>query len=78
MVGFKTDVASADDLKAEDLLILDSWDGKLERMDCSGSRKFVPGSECGHTGKYDWRVDVIEEEYYQYAGTGKKNNTANA
>lgn len=35
VVGMKDTVTSADDLTEEDLLIIDSWDGKLEAMDDS-------------------------------------------
>lgn len=59
VVGFKTNVTSASELKSEDLLILDSWDGLIERMDCSDSRKFVTGYDSGQ--KYAWRVEVLKE-----------------
>ncbi len=38
VVGFKRNVTSASDLREEDLLILDSWDGRLETMDANKSR----------------------------------------
>lgn len=52
VVGFKKDVASAAELKEEDLLIIDSWDGKLEDMDSSTSRFMTRGSEVGHGDSY--------------------------
>ena len=77
VVGFKTDVTSAADLKAEDLLILDSWDGKVERMDCEDSRVFIDGKNCGHPN-YDWRIDVLKTERYAKIGTGGYTTSANA
>ena len=47
VVGFKRDVKSGSDLKEEDLLILDSWDGRLETMDPSSSRFMTKGKDCG-------------------------------
>lgn len=46
-VGFKNTVKSASDLKESDLLIIDSYDGKLETMDKSGSRFLTTGAKCG-------------------------------
>ena len=47
VVGYKNTVTSAADLKETDLLILDSWDGELERMDTTGSRFLTTGASCG-------------------------------
>ncbi|MGI6612181.1 MAG: M23 family metallopeptidase [Candidatus Nanosyncoccaceae bacterium] len=38
VVGYKNHVSSAHQLDEQDLLILDSWDGKLETMDAAKSR----------------------------------------
>lgn len=46
VVGFKSGVASAENLKESDLLIVDSWDGKVERMDTSSSRFMTTGKAC--------------------------------
>ena len=46
VVGFKKDVRSARDLEESDLLIIDSWDGKLEPMGEQGSRFMVTGAAC--------------------------------
>ena len=46
VVGFKKDVKSANDIEESDLLIIDSWDGKLEPMGESGSRFMVTGAAC--------------------------------
>lgn len=45
VVGIKNDVKSAQDVKESDLLVLDSWDGKLETMDSSTSRFMTTGKE---------------------------------
>ena len=46
VVGFKSSVKSANSLTQKDLLIKDSWDGKLERMDGSSSRFMTSGKDC--------------------------------
>ena len=45
VVGVKSDVKSASEVQESDLLILDSWDGKLERMDTSTSRFMTTGAQ---------------------------------
>ena len=45
VVGIKNDVKSAQDVKESDLLVLDSWEGKLETMDSSTSRFMTTGKE---------------------------------
>lgn len=54
VVGIKSDVKSAQNLQESDLLILDSWDGQLERMDTSSSRFMTTGSQTGksYSGYY--------------------------
>ncbi len=47
VVGFKEGVTSGADLKETDLLIIDSWDGKIERMDTGTSRFMTSGKDCG-------------------------------
>ena len=47
VVGFKAGVTSADSLTQQDLLIIDSWDGKIERMDTDTSRFMTTGAACG-------------------------------
>lgn len=49
VVGFKEGVVSASTLKETDLLIIDSWDGKIESMDTSSSRFMTSGKQCGKT-----------------------------
>lgn len=46
VVGFKKDVKNANDLEESDLLIIDSWDGRLEPLGESGSRFMVTGAAC--------------------------------
>ena len=45
VVGIKSDVKSAADVTEDDLLILDSWDCNLERMDTDTSRFMTTGSQ---------------------------------
>ncbi len=54
VVGVKSNVKSASDVKESDLLILDSWDGQLERMDTSTSRFMTTGAQCNksYSGYY--------------------------
>ena len=54
VVGVKSDIKNADSVKETDLLILDSWDGKLERMDTSTSRFMTTGEDTHkpYTGYY--------------------------
>ena len=47
VVGYKNTVTSAANLTEKDLLILDSWDGELERMDTDYSRFLTTGAQCG-------------------------------
>lgn len=60
VIGFKTEVKSGSELKAEDLLILDAWDGEIERMDCEDSRVMASGRTTGQN--YDWRIDKMNED----------------
>jgi hypothetical protein len=46
VVGFKSSVKSASDLTQDDLLIIDSWDGKLEGVGKNGARFMVTGAAC--------------------------------
>ena len=46
VVGFKKSVTSANNLTEDDLLIIDSYDGRLESMDTSSSRFMVTGAAC--------------------------------
>lgn len=45
VVGFKKTVKNASSLKDTDLLIMDSWDGRVERMDEKNSRFLVSGAQ---------------------------------
>lgn len=45
VVGFKDTVQGPDSLTDKDLLIMDSWDAKIERMDTSGSRFMTTGAQ---------------------------------
>ena len=54
VVGFRNSITDASALTEKDLLIIDSWDGKLERMDQANSRFMVTGAQChkNYTGYY--------------------------
>ena len=49
VVGFNSSVTSASTLKDKDLLILDSWDCRLEAMNTSTSRFLTTGAQTGKT-----------------------------
>ncbi len=67
VVGFKSNVKSAADLRSEDLLILDTWDGQIERMDTVNSRQMAAGSEVGQGYKgYNVRR-IRDDRFYQIA-----------
>lgn len=61
VVGYKNSVTSASSLTEEDLLIIDSYDGKLERMDTTSSRFMITGHDTGRTGSkaYGWQVYIF-------------------
>lgn len=63
VVGFKKGVTSAESLTEEDLLIMDSWDGKIERMDTETSRFMTSGKDCrkDYTG---YRLRVLKQSSY--------------
>lgn len=58
VVGFKEGVVSGATLKEEDLLIIDSWDGRLERMDTEKSRFMTTGAAC-HKEYSGYRLRVL-------------------
>lgn len=60
VVGFKEGITSADNLTEKDLLIIDSWDGKIERMDTSTSRFMTTGAAC-HKEYSGYRLRVLKD-----------------
>ena len=54
VVGFKSSITDPSQLTEKDLLIIDSWDGKTERMDQANSRFFTSGADChkSYSGYY--------------------------
>lgn len=46
VVGYKSSVKNANNLTEDDLLIIDSWDGKLEGLGSNGARFMVTGAAC--------------------------------
>lgn len=56
-IGFKSSVKSGETITEDDLLILDSWDAQIERMDQKNSRFMTTGKQCrksysGHRIQY--------------------------
>ena len=49
VVGFNKNVNSAETIRESDLLIYDSWDGKIETMNTSSSRFMTTGAQTGKT-----------------------------
>ncbi len=60
VVGFKEGVISGATLKPTDLLIIDSWDGKIERMDTKSSRFLTSGRDCGKEDYSGFRIRVMK------------------
>lgn len=58
VVGMKKSVTSADTIQESDLLIMDSWDGKIEQMGESGSRFMITGAAC-HKKYTGWRMEYL-------------------
>ena len=54
VVGVRASVTDVNKLTEQDLLIIDSWDGKTERMDTSTSRFLTTGAAChkNYSGYY--------------------------
>ena len=54
VVGFRNSITDPTNLTEKDLLIMDSWDGKVERMDQDTSRFMTTGKQTGkdYTGYY--------------------------
>ncbi len=61
VVGYKSSVTSASSLTEQDLLIIDSYDGKLESMDTESSRFMISGYDTGRTGSngYGYQVYIL-------------------
>lgn len=60
VVGFRNGITSAENLTEKDLLIIDSWDGKVERMDTATSRFMTTGAACrkDYSG---YRLQVLKD-----------------
>ncbi len=59
VAGFKSSVTDPTKLTEKDLLIIDSWDGKVERMDTSSSRFMISGADC-HKDYSGYRLRVLK------------------
>ncbi len=60
VVGFNSSVRNASSLTEQDLLIIDSWDGKIERMDTPTSRFMTSGKDCGKTDYSGYRIQYLK------------------
>ena len=60
VVGYNSNVTSASSLKATDLLIMDSWDAQLERMDQANSRFVTSGRDC-HKDYTGYRIQYLKQ-----------------
>ena len=60
VVGYNSNVKSASSLKSTDLLIMDSWDAQLERMDQSNSRFVTSGRDC-HKDYTGYRIQYLKQ-----------------
>ena len=58
VVGFKKGVTKST-ITEDDLLIMDSWDGKIERMDTENSRFMTSGADC-HKDYSGYRLRVFK------------------
>ena len=59
VVGYKQGVTSGDTISEDDLLIIDSWDAKLERMDTDTSRFMTSGAQCGKKDYSGYRIHYL-------------------
>ncbi len=59
VVGYKSNITDPTKLTEKDLLIIDSWDGKVERMDTSSSRFMTSGADC-HKEYSGYRLRVLK------------------
>ena len=62
VVGYKQGVTSGDTISEKDLLIIDSWDAKLERMDTDTSRFMTSGAQCGKKDYSGYRVHYLKQK----------------
>ena len=60
VVGFNSSVRNASSLTEQDLLIIDSWDGKIERMDTPTSRFMTSGKDCGKKDYSGYRIQYLK------------------
>lgn len=60
VVGFSSHVTNASNLTEQDLLIIDSYDGKIERMDTQGSRFMTTGKDCGKKDYSGYRIQYLK------------------
>ena len=62
VVGYKNTVTSESDITEEDLLIIDSYDGKLERMDRNTSRFMISGYDTSDQDQnYGYQIYILRQ-----------------
>ncbi len=59
VVGYKKSVTSGETMSEQDLLIIDSYDGDLERMDRDTSRFMISGYDTGRT-TYGYQLYILK------------------
>lgn len=59
VVGYRSGINSASSLTDKDLLIIDSWDARLERMDTASSRFVTTGKAC-HKDYSGYRIQYLK------------------
>ena len=74
VIGFNSNVTEASKLTEKDLLIIDSYDGKVERMDTENSRFLTTGKDThkSYTGYY---LRVLKPKDEKTNNENKKDNT---
>lgn len=60
VVGFRNSVTDPANLTEKDLIIIDSWDGKVERMDQENSRFMTTGKQTGNSGYTGYNLRVLK------------------
>ena len=61
VVGYRQGVSSGSTIAETDLLIIDSWDAKLERMDTEKSRFMTSGAQCHKKDYSGYRMHYIKQ-----------------
>jgi hypothetical protein len=62
VVGYRQGVSSGSTIAETDLLIIDSWDAKLERMDTEKARFMTSGAQCHKKDYSGYRMHYIKQK----------------